>query len=228
MQTSTPLVYGEYYHIYNRGNNRQSIFFEEQNYHYFLKLYVKYIVPVADTYAYCLMNNHFHFLVRIKTVEEQTNKTAEQIRTAEVSKTSAALKQQTAEVSKTSAVSVSVLKPNLQFGHLLNSYAKAINKTYQRAGSLFQSRFGRIRVDTDRYLMQLVTYIHQNPQKHGFVDDFRVYPYSSYPAIRYQKASRINTAEVLAWFGGLDAFEQCHRLPAPEKEIEHLLVDDFF
>ena len=204
MQTSTPLNYGDYYHIYNRGINRQDIFFEERNYHYFLKLYVKYIVPVADTYAYCLMKNHFHFLVRIKTEEE--------------------IKTQTAEVSKTSAV----LKPNLQFGHLLNSYAKAINKTYQRTGSLFQSRFGRIRVDTDRYFYQLVTYIHQNPQKHGFVDDFRVYPYSSYQAICYQKASRVNTSDVLAWFDGLDAFRQCHQSPAREKEIAYLLVDDLF
>src|SRR5262245_59442936 len=131
MQTSTPLEYRHYYHIYNRGVNRQNIFFEEQNYHYFLKLYVKYIVPVADTYAYCLMRNHFHFLVRMKTVEEQMKDQISPVpETAEVSETSAVL-------AKTSAVSVP-LKPNLQFSHFFNSYAKAINKTYQRTGSLFQ------------------------------------------------------------------------------------------
>lgn len=131
---------------------------------------------------------------------------------------------QTAEVFETSAV----LKPNLQFGHLLNSYAKAINKAYQRTGSLFQSRFGRIRVDSDRYFMHLITYIHQNPYKHGFIDDFRTYPFSSYRAIRYQKASRVNAGDVLDWFGGLDTFKQCHQASADETEIEHLLVDDFF
>ena len=54
------------YHIFNRGNNSEKIFFEEENYRYFLKLLKKYIVPVADIYAYCLLRNHFHFLVRIK------------------------------------------------------------------------------------------------------------------------------------------------------------------
>jgi putative transposase len=72
MTSPTPLQYGQYYHIYNRGNNRENIFFEERNYRYFLRLYVKYAEPVADTYAYCLLRNHFHFLVRIKTVGEQT------------------------------------------------------------------------------------------------------------------------------------------------------------
>jgi REP element-mobilizing transposase RayT len=54
---------GNYYHIYNRGNNGEPLFFEEENYIYFLKLYDKYISPIAETYAWCLMKNHFHFLV---------------------------------------------------------------------------------------------------------------------------------------------------------------------
>ncbi len=55
-----------YYHIYNRGNNRQPIFLEADNYRYFLKLTEKHILPVAEIFSYCLLNNHFHFLVRIK------------------------------------------------------------------------------------------------------------------------------------------------------------------
>lgn len=62
---------GRYYHIYNRGNNRENLFREERNYHHFLNLYVRYIPLVADTYAYCLLKNHFHVLVRLKTAEEQ-------------------------------------------------------------------------------------------------------------------------------------------------------------
>ena len=57
---------GQYFHIYNRGNNGEDIFLEARNYAYFLKLYQKYICPIADTYAYCLLKNHFHFLIRIK------------------------------------------------------------------------------------------------------------------------------------------------------------------
>jgi len=72
MTSPAPLEYGEYYHIYNRGNNREDVFFEERNYRHFLSLYAKYILPNADTYAYCLLRNHFHLLVRILTQEEQT------------------------------------------------------------------------------------------------------------------------------------------------------------
>jgi putative transposase len=66
MQTMIPLKPGSFYHIFNRGINRENIFFEERNYAYFLNLYARHIEPVADTYAYSLLRNHFHILVRIK------------------------------------------------------------------------------------------------------------------------------------------------------------------
>jgi len=68
--TTARLQSGVYYHIYNRGNNRENLFLEEKNYPYFLFLYEKHIEPVADTYAYCLMRNHFHLLVRIKETSQ--------------------------------------------------------------------------------------------------------------------------------------------------------------
>jgi REP element-mobilizing transposase RayT len=73
MSKPTVLHYGGYYHIFNRGNNRERIFREPRNYNYFLKLYEKYIPLVVDTFAFCLLSNHFHLLVRVKTAEEQVN-----------------------------------------------------------------------------------------------------------------------------------------------------------
>ena len=81
---------GSFYHIYNRGNNKEKIFFEEKNYRHFLKLFDKYLSPYVDVYAYCLMPNHFHFLIRVKMVEEQTS---------EVFKTSKVLPIKASEVS---------------------------------------------------------------------------------------------------------------------------------
>jgi len=62
----TPLEWDRYYHIYNRGNNYEKIFFEEMNYHFFLKKYEHYISDYADTLSYCLLNNHFHLVIKTK------------------------------------------------------------------------------------------------------------------------------------------------------------------
>ncbi|WP_225318013.1 hypothetical protein [Flavobacterium luteum] len=60
MEQKVALLHGNYYHIYNRGNNGIDVFLETENYYHFLRLYAKYIEPIADTYAWCLLKNHFH------------------------------------------------------------------------------------------------------------------------------------------------------------------------
>lgn len=200
MKNSTPLECGHYYHIYNRGNNKGNIFFEERNYRYFLELYGKYISPIADTYAYCLLKNHFHFLVRLKMEEDLTG--------------------------FENLTGLEIIDYSKYFSNLFNAYTKAINKTYQRTGSLFEKHFKRILVDSDSYFVQLVSYIHRNPETHGFIEDFRQYPYSSYQAIRFQKKSRIETEKVLQWFGTMDNFRRYH-IDIDENKITHLVKDDF-
>jgi len=61
-----PLEPGMFYHVYNRGNNGTDLFYDTDCYYHFLRLYEKYMNPVADTYAWCLLGNHFHLLVYIK------------------------------------------------------------------------------------------------------------------------------------------------------------------
>jgi len=211
MQKLASLTPGKFYHIYTRGINRENIFFVDRNYPYFLELYAKYIEPIATTFAYCLMRNHFHLLVRIKTEQEQTFEvllsTSEQSREAETSK---------------------VLDSTQQFSNLFNAYAKAINKAYGRTGSLFEGRFGRIEVTSKAYFANLVAYIHRNPQKHGFVEDFREYPYSSYSAILTTKPTRLKRADVLAWFGGQDAFQVLHQNEPDTESIRYLIEEDVY
>ncbi len=69
---NVPLYEGNLYHIYNRGNGKEKIFFSEENYYYFLRRYEKYICNYVDTFAYCLLPNHFHLLIRIKNVDPET------------------------------------------------------------------------------------------------------------------------------------------------------------
>ncbi len=64
---TTQFVAGECYHLYNRGNNREPVFFERENYAFFLQQLRKYIVePAADVVAYCLMPNHYHLILQLR------------------------------------------------------------------------------------------------------------------------------------------------------------------
>jgi REP element-mobilizing transposase RayT len=66
-QRRIPLQIGNFYHIYNRGNNHQAIFFERENYLYFLRLVRQHLTSNGvDVVAYCLMPNHYHFLVYLR------------------------------------------------------------------------------------------------------------------------------------------------------------------
>ncbi|HAY3552548.1 transposase [Elizabethkingia meningoseptica] len=58
------------YHIFSHVNGKEVIFREDSNYYYFLEKLSKYIIPIADIYAYCMMPNHFHLLLRFKSFEE--------------------------------------------------------------------------------------------------------------------------------------------------------------
>jgi putative transposase len=120
-----------------------------------------------------------------------------------------------------------VLRPSQQFGNLFNAYAKAINRAYQRSGSLFQHPFDRVRVRSDGHFQHLMAYIHQNPQKHGLVDDFREWPYSSYHPCLSSKPTRLQRHEVLAWFEGTAGFRTGHEQVVGEQEVAPLVPDDF-
>ncbi len=180
------LLPGNFYHVFNQGVNKENLFFEKKNYYYFFKLYEKYIVPVTDTYAYCLLKNHFHLLIKIKNSD------------------------------------LNVIQ---QFSNFFNSYTKSVNKMYKRSGSLFTRKFKRIHVNNIHYLIQLISYIHKNPEKHGFVKNYKEYPFSSYLTVLSDKKSKIKKQDVLKWFSGLKGFKKYHNLNINDINIEPLLLE---
>ena len=202
MQKNIPLEPGKYYHIFTKGNNQENIFLEEKNYAYFLQLYRQHISPIADTFAYCLLKNHFHFLIRIKETCEP----------------------QTSQVSETCEVSPAMV--SRRFSNLLNAYTKAINKAYGRTGSLFQERFRRLEVNSPYYFSRLVYYIHFNPQKHGFLPSFREWPHSSYHTFLLQKPTLLKRDEVLDWFGDRKWFEAFHNQVPDFLNLTEVVGDD--
>ena len=76
----TPFLPDQYYHLYNRGNNRQAVFFEPENYVFFLKGIKKYLLGYVEVIVYCLMPTHYHVLVRVLSTQ-----TSEVLKTSEVS-----------------------------------------------------------------------------------------------------------------------------------------------
>jgi hypothetical protein len=70
LSNNPPLEPGKIYHVYNRANGDEDIFLSKWNYLYFLDKFKLYISPICDVYAYCLLPNHFHFLLRIKDETE--------------------------------------------------------------------------------------------------------------------------------------------------------------
>ena len=122
---------------------------------------------------------------------------------------------------------LSGLDPSQAFSNFFNAYAKAFNKAYHRTGALFQRPFGRIEVTNEAYWFRLVTYIHQNPQRHSFVADFREWPYSSYQLLLSEKPTHLKREDVLEWFGGRENLLAVHEQAFPEDLVVVLAPDDF-
>ncbi|MBN1926408.1 MAG: hypothetical protein JW798_11285 [Prolixibacteraceae bacterium] len=199
--------YGHFYHIYNRGINGCALFHCSDNYEHFLRLYEKYITPVANTYAWVLMGNHFHFLVRIMGKDEigvykQLNS----------DRTDDSVRFQTTQNLSEFEVPDKVKIPNVSrhFSHLFNAYTKYFNKVFKRTGSLFERPFKRIKVTSEAQLKYLIYYIHHNPVHHGFCDEMVEYPWSSYLSIFSPKRTRLKRAEVLKWYENIDNFRKYH------------------
>lgn len=172
-----------FYHIYNRGNNKEDIFKESDNYDHFLKFLKKHILSIADIYVYCLLKNHFHLLIKIKSYESL----------------------------KIDKKLVNLKNLSQPFSNLFNAYTKSINKRYNREGSLFKVRFKRNRITSEEYLKNAILYIHLNPLKHGLIDTFEKYEYSSYRSILSNKRTEIQRSEVIEFFGDKENFIAVHQ-----------------
>lgn len=125
------------YHIYHRGNNRQIIFFNRNNYLYFLEKMQTYIYPACDIINWCLMPNHFHFLIHAN--------------------------ESTIQNIKETPIKINRLTEAIRLQ--LSTYTQGINIQEKRTGNLFQQKTKSkcITAGTDNYGYIAFNYIHQNP-----------------------------------------------------------------
>lgn len=165
-------------------------------------MHAKYIEPVAETFAWCLLKNHFHILVRIKEKSEIIED----------------------ELSYSTTEKPKVIDPSRQFSHLFNAYTQAINKRHNRTGSLFETTFERKLVTNEKYLQQLVFYIHNNPVHHGFVKQMSLYPWSSYDTVISVKPTKLKREEIIEQFGDKENFIFYHKQQQSLNEINNLII----
>ena len=144
----------ELYHIYNRGNNQQQLFFKPDNYLYFLRKVRKFMLPYCDILAYCLMPNHFHFLISSdsRTIASKLIGGKER----------------------------NVLSEGVR--NLLQTYSKGINEQNHRTGSLFQqnTKAKYIARGSNHYDLTCFHYIHQNAMKAKLIKKMEDWEYSSF------------------------------------------------
>jgi putative transposase len=174
---------GQLYHVFNQGNNRQKIFFNHENYLFFIEKIRTYILPYADILAWTLMPNHFHLMILVKEEEIELEEAKSDTMTP------------SHRITKTRSFNNSI-------GILLRSYTRAINKQQNLSGSLFKAHTKAECIaannkitpsfmntnqgtliniyDPDKeYAQTCFDYIHQNPVKAKLVKNAADWEYSS-------------------------------------------------
>lgn len=169
-----------FYHIYNRGHNRDLLFLDEQDYDFFISLLARCFGPeqvrdakgkllpwfgdLVSLNAFCLMPNHFHLLLHQHESETAISKAMQSLGT---------------------------------------TYSMYFNKKYQKRGTVFESVFKSCTIYNDMYLQHITRYIHLNPKS------YRTYPYSTYQAylgkLEYQWVKK---EEILRLFSSVEEYAQ--------------------
>jgi REP element-mobilizing transposase RayT len=169
---------------------------------------MRYISPVADTYAYCLMPNHFHFIVHIRGQEEIEGLMVgggggdEDESLSKVSNFGQALTIDAAAISR---------YISKQFSNLFSCYTQSFNKVYHRRGSLFIKNFKRELISDKSYLLNAIIYVHRNPVHHGFCREFLQWEYSSYGDVFNERNGLVDANKSFEMFGGKSSWIRQHQ-----------------
>lgn len=148
MQFPTPGIY----HVYNRGNHQEPIFFNRADYLAFLDGFRKHLLPKCEVYGWCLMPTHFHFLIEV------------------------------GESGLTQVKWGGNMMPAISNGFQLlqSAFAKRHNALTGRKGNLFQQKTKNKLVEHAMYLSTCFWYVHFNPVAGGLVERMDDWEFSSY------------------------------------------------
>ncbi len=195
-----------FYHVYNRAIDRKSLFIDDGNYRYFLQQYDKYLSSVVETYSYALMGNHFHFGIKIRSIEDLTTF------------------KKLSNLNPDRDTDVHMLVAH-QFQRFFQSYAMAFNKQQNRTGTLFQTPFKRCWIDSAD-MVRLILYHHLNPVKHRFTTDYTQYPWTSFNRYMGEHTSKLPRRIVWDMFNGRDNFVPFHQTAQDDLLDGYWVIED--
>ncbi len=180
------------YHLFTRVSGNEMIFLKDKNYPYFLNQISKYLLPFLDIYAYCLLPKQFSLFVCFHS-QSQICKN---------------LNIEEKELSKDQEHKF-LMQP---VSNLLNSYAKAYNKMYQRKGALFVDFVKREKLDDEEGLKDIFRSIHQLPTQNQLVKNISDWKYSSYKAyFQSTKPTKLNRNLMTGFFENHSDYVEFHK-----------------
>ena len=191
------LEYDCFYHLYNRSVSDVLLFKNDSDYQFFLNKFKEYCLPFFEIYAFCLIPNHFHFIIKIRSEEY-----IDQVISKETFVT--------AQKYTNQEITINDFLAN-QFKRLFSSYALTYNNKYERKGPLFHNKVKRIFINNDDRLRYLIGYVHHNPIHHNYVNDFISWKFSSFRGLISTKPSVLEKKKVMTLFQGREGFDKFHQ-----------------
>lgn len=229
---SQHLLPERFYHIFNRGNEASTIIcHDDRNFAYFLKKYNEKMYPYWDTYAYCILPDHYHLMVKIKSQKDILTAAAKDIKRFRpdfarkyklYTKLGIDQNAPLPPLKEILAIPEPVFDQQLlttiaswsvseMYRRFLLGYSKALRKDHGSRGSLMQKPFRRKLFSDDSSLLNLLRYIHNNGVHHGHASSIEDYLWSSYNSFLSSKPTKLKRDIILKKFGGLENFIRFHK-----------------
>ncbi|MBR9919870.1 MAG: hypothetical protein GYB31_03465 [Bacteroidetes bacterium] len=199
-----PFHPGMRFHVFNRTNNKENLFFDNLDRHRFFRSYQYFIEPYFKTYAFCLLENHFHFIIEVLPKELIVDGCK-----LEANWRKSRLQKEFLKVPDSQGVMSKML--TFQFARFFNSYARYFNTKYSRKGNLFYRSFKRVLITDEQHHMDAICYVHTNPLKHFGMKNFGDYPWSSCDLSKEKDFPiKLEINEVIKVFGSKKAYKKAH------------------
>ncbi len=203
VQFKAPFEPDQFYHVVFRSIDGVKLFLNNNQKQIFLNKWIQFMQPFCRIWAYCLLENHVHLVLKIEKAQSicaEIEKWSEDVQTKAI---------QNYLSDKSESHFDEMLER--QVNRFLVSYVNTFNNEIVRKGGLFQKPFRHVLIVEEAHLQQAIVYVHANAQKHGIVKDYLLHPDHSYHEIIKGTNLYVDSSAVVDFFGNKTAFISVHK-----------------